>query len=176
MLEGGQPSVQLCVSARDGLGLFQPAAWGFDLAMRDQGVLGSPAVCPLAYTDQPRRLVFSCPLQGCSITCDLGSSGRLAAAGREKPVSCACSQERTYVASIFASSNREGQGFRSRVPWQPEEADPSSEGESCQQARLLVNSNPPERGVALFIGQHAPNSTDRPKEKKKTGQSYLLFL
>ena len=137
------------------------------MAMWDQGVLGSPPLYPPAHTDQPRRLVFSCPLRGSSITCDLGSSGHLAAAEQEKPVSCACSQERTYVASIFASSNREGQGFRSRVPWQPEEADPRSECESCQRARLLVNTNPPKKGISLFIGQHAPNSTDRPKGKKK---------
>ena len=40
----------------------------------------------------------------------MGSPGQLAAAGQEKPVSCACSQERSYVASIFASCSGEGQG------------------------------------------------------------------
>lgn len=62
------------------------------------------------------------------------------------------------------------------MPWQPEEADPSSECESCQRARLLVNNNPPKRGVALFIGQHAPDSTDRPKEKKKNRTKLLVVF
>lgn len=36
------------VSAKDGLGLFQPAACGFALARLCQGVLASSPVCPLA--------------------------------------------------------------------------------------------------------------------------------
>lgn len=46
MLEGGQPSAQPCASARDGLGRFQPAASGFDLAGPGQGALESNAHVP----------------------------------------------------------------------------------------------------------------------------------
>lgn len=101
--------------------------------------------------------------------CDLGSPGQLAA-GQEKPVSCARSQERSYVASIFASCSGEGQVLRSHVPWQPKEADPSSDREACQQARLLVNKpRAATKGIALFIVKMCAKGTD------KTGQSYLLF-
>ena len=62
-------------------------------------------------------------------------------------------------------------GFRSHVPWQPKEADPSSEHEACQQARLLVNKprSTTEWNCPVYWSACA-------KGTAKTGQSYLLFL
>ena len=96
---------------------------------------GSPGVpCPLIHMEQPWGLAFSCPLWSCFVRCDLGSPGQLAAAGQEKPVSCACSQERSYVASIFASSSGEGQGSGAMYPGSQRKLIPIQ----SVKARLLV--------------------------------------
>ena len=113
------------LSAGDSLGLFQPAACSFGLARLGQGSLDVffPASVPtLPSTDQPRELLFclsSFPGLLCQgrrplVTCDPGSPGRPAAAGREKPVSRARSRERTYIASIFVDCRGEGQGSGAR--------------------------------------------------------------
>lgn len=136
---------------------------------------GSPgAPRPLIHMERPRGLVFFCPLWSCFVRCDLGSPGQLAAAGQEKPVSCACSQERSYIASIFASSSGEGQGSGAMYPGSQRKLIPV---QSVKRVNRLGSS---------WLLVNTPGSTtkrNRPvywstcaKGADKTGQSYLLFL
>lgn len=135
----------------------------------------SPGVpCPLIHMEQPWGLAFSCPLWSCFVRCDLGSPGQLAAAGQEKPVSCACSQERSYVASIFASSSGEGQGSGAMYPGSQRKLIPIQSVKRVNRLGslwLLVNKpwSTTKRNCPAYWSACA-------KGTAKTGQSYLLFL
>ena len=136
---------------------------------------GSPgAPHPLIHMEQPRGLVFSCPLWSCFVRCDLGSPGQLAAAGQEKPVSCACSQERSYIASIFASSSGEGQGSGAMYPGSQRKLIPVQSVKRVNRlgsSWLLVNTpgSTTKRNHPVYWSTCA-------KGAEKTGQSYLLIL